>query len=100
MQKTDLKRNPQAQDGSIIPYYMKNADPKSSTVEPWRYNDITQWGTYKTIVKTSSDSDPFKMATDGTIPEEYDTVYQILSTKRFLLTRSCLAFASIVPTMS
>ncbi|KAF8861208.1 hypothetical protein BDZ45DRAFT_587255 [Acephala macrosclerotiorum] len=68
MKKDDLKTNPDAEDGSIIPYYMKNADTKSSSSEPWRYNDITLWGTYKSLVAQAADNDPFQMATDGSIP--------------------------------
>jgi len=73
MKKTDLKEQPDAPDGSIIPYYMKNGDTESQTVEPWCYNDITLWGTYSTIEATSSDSDPFRIDTDGAIPKTYDT---------------------------
>lgn len=49
MEKTDPMKSPDAKDGSIILYYMKNGDTASSTVEPWSYNDITKWGTYNDI---------------------------------------------------
>ncbi|KID85872.1 amine oxidase, flavin-containing family protein [Metarhizium guizhouense ARSEF 977] len=67
MKMTDLKTHPDAPDGSIIPYYMKNGDEHSCTVEPWCFNDITLWGTYSSIV--SQESDPFKISTDNTIPK-------------------------------
>ena len=34
MKKDDLKTNPDAEDGSIIPYYMKNGDSESGSSEP------------------------------------------------------------------
>lgn len=71
MEKTDLKSNPGAADGSIIPYYMKNGDDASSTIEPWSYNDITKWGTYNGIRILSTNDDPFEISTDGSIPKEY-----------------------------
>lgn len=69
MKKDDLKTNPDAEDGSIIPYYMKNGDTESGSSEPWCYNDITLWGTYDKIRSQSTDGDPFQMATDGSIPK-------------------------------
>lgn len=73
MKKTDLKTNPGAEDGSIIPYYMKNGDTASTTIEPWNYNDITKWGTYDGIRSQSTDNDPFHVSTDDCIPPEYET---------------------------
>lgn len=73
MNKTDLKSNPSAVDGSIIPYYMKKGDTASSTVEPWSYNDITKWGTYNEIRTQSTDNDPFEVSTDKCIPAEYES---------------------------
>lgn len=68
MRKTDLEGNPNARDGSLIPYYMKNADTASTHVEPWCYNDITLWGTYNGMATAAQNNDPFKVATDGSIP--------------------------------
>lgn len=73
MKKTDLKTNPGAEEGSIIPYYMKNGDTVSSSIEPWSFNDIALWGTYEQILANSTDNDPFEMAVDGSIPQEYET---------------------------
>ena len=75
MKKDDLKTNPRAEDGSIIPYYMKNGDAAAGSIEPWCYNDITLWGSsYNQILaQSNTDYDPFQMAKDGSIPREYET---------------------------
>ncbi|KAI0467097.1 hypothetical protein F4859DRAFT_495118 [Xylaria cf. heliscus] len=71
MQETDLETQPNAPNGSIIPYYMKNGDTQSQSIEPWRYNDITIWaGSYDQVRVQSTDDDPFKMAKDENIPLE------------------------------
>jgi hypothetical protein len=72
MKKDDLKTNPDVEDGSLIPYYMKNGDSHSDSSEPWCYNDITLWGTYKNIASPATHHDPFQMSTDGSIPETYE----------------------------
>ncbi|KAI1809740.1 amine oxidase [Poronia punctata] len=56
MKKTDLSKDRGAPDGSIVPYYMSN------NVEPWRFNDITLWGSnYDHVRSQSQDNDPFLM---------------------------------------
>jgi hypothetical protein len=53
--------------GSLIPYYMTNVDPISNLPqEPWRFNDVNQWGGYKTIV-TAQGLDPWQFNTDLSI---------------------------------
>jgi hypothetical protein len=79
MKKDDLKTNPDAEDGSVIPYYMKNGDAASGSIEPWCYNSITLWGgNYNQILAQSTDDDPFQMATDGSIPRKYETFRKYL----------------------
>ncbi|KAI1329873.1 hypothetical protein F5Y16DRAFT_364929 [Xylariaceae sp. FL0255] len=71
MERTDLKTNPKAKPGSLIPYYMKNGDTESGSIEPWRYNDITLWGgSFDQVRVQSSDDDPFKMANSENIPRD------------------------------
>lgn len=72
MEKKPLHQH--TKDGSLIPYYMKNG--VDVPIEPWCYNDITLWGgEYDAVRMQSADSDPFNMATDGSIPEEYGTIF-------------------------
>ena len=56
--------------GALIPYYMKNLNPKDPTQgqEFFRYNDITQWGDIATINAQAPSNDPFSMNYDGQIP--------------------------------
>ncbi|KAK1831502.1 amine oxidase [Podospora conica] len=70
MKKTNLRDNPHAPLGSIIPYYMQNGDASRGDIEPWCYNDITHWGTYGTIEAQSDDGDPFKMSVNNIIPKD------------------------------
>ncbi|EEP80684.1 predicted protein [Uncinocarpus reesii 1704] len=65
MEKKDPKQSPPV--GSLIPYYMTCGGP--NPVEPWHYNDITQWGNYSEIHSQSHDGDPFQINTTKTIPE-------------------------------
>jgi hypothetical protein len=95
MKKDDLKTNPDAEDGSLIPYYMENGDAGN---EPWCYNDINKWGTYEEIrEQAGSRSDPFRMSADHSIPREY------VSHPHFYFTRNMvdviLASSNIPPTM-
>jgi hypothetical protein len=66
MEVTDLRTNPNAPLGSIIPYYMQNDDPYQ--FEPWCYNGINHWGSYAEINTQSTNRDPFNMSTHGEIP--------------------------------
>ncbi|KAM0546207.1 hypothetical protein ACHAPJ_010991 [Fusarium lateritium] len=71
MNKTDLKTNPNAPDGSLIPYYMQNGGPGSTAKQPWCYNDITIWGGSYANVQTASGSvDPFQLDGDKSISPE------------------------------
>jgi hypothetical protein len=67
MKLTDLKTNPNAPLGSIIPYYMQNVEGKDG-FEPWCYNGISLWGSYTSIQAQSPSDDPFQMSTDDSIP--------------------------------
>ncbi|KAF4338109.1 amino-acid oxidase [Fusarium beomiforme] len=65
MNKTDLKTNPKAPDGSLIPYYMA---PTGTNTNPWCYNNINVWGpTYQSVQKISGTDDPFQIDPDNTI---------------------------------
>ncbi|EXK29446.1 hypothetical protein FOMG_14596 [Fusarium oxysporum f. sp. melonis 26406] len=65
MEKTDLKTNPNAPDGSLIPYYMA---PSPSNTNPWCYNDITIWGaSYQSVQTSAGTVDPFQVDTDKSI---------------------------------
>ncbi|KAM7211266.1 putative amine oxidase [Rhypophila decipiens] len=53
--------------GSLVPYYMTNIDPVSNQAqEPWRYNDVNQWGSYSSIVKISG-TDPWQLDADRSL---------------------------------
>ncbi|KAF5605672.1 amino-acid oxidase [Fusarium pseudocircinatum] len=65
MEKTDLKTNPNAPDGSLIPYYMSPTTPNTN---PWCYNDINVWGaSYQSVQTSAGTVDPFQLDTDGSI---------------------------------
>lgn len=75
MKKEDLKTNPNAQDGSLIPYYMNNG-AGLTFAEPWCYNDITLWGdTYNAVSSQSINNDPFGFSINGSIPQKYETEF-------------------------
>ena len=57
-----------AQLGSIVPYQMENDGPTGQQ-EYFCYNNITKWGSYKTITQTAANNDPFLMNTDNGIPK-------------------------------
>jgi hypothetical protein len=67
MEITDLKVNPNAPLGSIIPYYMQNVQGLDG-FEPWCYNSISLWGSYASIEANWPGGDPFHMSTHGGIP--------------------------------
>ncbi|KAF5648858.1 amino-acid oxidase [Fusarium sp. NRRL 25303] len=65
MEKTDLKTNPNAPDGSLIPYYMA---PNAPNTNPWCYNDINVWGaSYQSVQTSAGTVDPFQVDTDKSI---------------------------------
>ncbi|KAF5589322.1 amino-acid oxidase [Fusarium pseudoanthophilum] len=65
MEKTDQKTNPNAPDGSLIPYYMSPNEPNTN---PWCYNDINIWGaSYQNVQTSAGTVDPFQLNTDGGI---------------------------------
>ncbi|RBQ70347.1 hypothetical protein FVER14953_08862 [Fusarium verticillioides] len=65
MEKTDLKTNPNAPDGSLIPYYMSPNEPNTN---PWCYNDINVWGaSYQNVQTSAGTVDPFQLDTDNSI---------------------------------
>lgn len=71
MNKVDLKTHPNAEDGSLITYYMNDGGPDAKMIEPWCYNNINLWGTdYPDIQAQAQSDDPFKIARDGSIPPE------------------------------
>ncbi|KPM44948.1 hypothetical protein AK830_g1667 [Neonectria ditissima] len=71
MNKVDFEKNPDAEDGSLIPYYMNNGGPDAMSPEPWSFNDTTIWGkSYVSVQDESHTDDPFSMATDGSISPE------------------------------
>lgn len=70
MEKVDFKTNPNAPDGSLIPYYMNNGGVKKGK-EPWCYNDINIWATeYANAQSQGQDDDPFLINAKKTIPED------------------------------
>lgn len=66
MRITNLGVEPDAPNGPIIPYYMRNGDTPPN--EPWCYNNITKWGTYASIDAAAENNDPFKMSTNNIVP--------------------------------
>lgn len=69
MEKTDFKANPDAPDGSLIPYIMQ---PSASSTNPWCFNNVTVWGsTYKDVQTAADTVDPFNIDADKRISPEY-----------------------------
>lgn len=69
MEKTDFKANPEAPDGSLIPYIMQ---PSASSTNPWCFNNVTVWGaSYANVQKAASTDDPFNVDADNHISPEY-----------------------------
>ncbi|KAF5002046.1 hypothetical protein FGRMN_657 [Fusarium graminum] len=65
MEKIDFKTNPNAPDGSLIPYIMT---PSPSSTNPWCYNGITVWGaSYANVSASSPTADPFNLDADKAI---------------------------------
>ncbi|WZH49826.1 Amino-acid oxidase [Fusarium acuminatum] len=68
MEKTDFKANPDAPDGSLIPYIMQ---PSASSTNPWCFNNVTVWGSTYEDVQTAADTvDPFNVDVDKRISPE------------------------------
>ncbi|KAF5659584.1 amino-acid oxidase [Fusarium heterosporum] len=68
MEKVDFQANPNAPDGSLVPYIMT---PSPSSTNPWCYNNITVWGArYKDVQTAASSVDPFDVDADKTISPE------------------------------
>ncbi|KAK4163712.1 hypothetical protein QBC43DRAFT_344953 [Cladorrhinum sp. PSN259] len=52
-------------NGTLIPYSMTNKDKSGdSQNEPFRFNDITRWGSYTNIAAKAEDADPFRFNSD------------------------------------
>jgi hypothetical protein len=81
MEKVDFKANPDAKNGSLIPYYMNNGGVKKGK-EPWCYNDLNVWATdYATVQEQSPDKDPFLINAKKTIPDEYALLFSSFATR-------------------
>ena len=63
MEKEDLSNNPPP--GSLVPYYMQNLDDKGVVLEPWSFNNFTQWGSYSKLAERASGSDAFHLNDDA-----------------------------------
>jgi hypothetical protein len=83
MEKTDFKANPDAPDGSLIPYIMQ---PSASSTNPWCFNNVTVWGSTYEDVQTAADTvDPFNVDVDKRISPEY----AFLNYASYLITNTC-----------
>jgi hypothetical protein len=83
MEKTDFKANPDAPDGSLIPYIMQ---PSASSTNPWCFNNVTVWGsTYKDVQTAADTADPFNVDADKSISHEY----AFLKYASCLITNTC-----------
>ncbi|KAK6211335.1 putative amine oxidase [Colletotrichum tabaci] len=52
--------------GTLIPYYLTNIDPTSGLPqEPWRFNNVNNWGSYSSIA--TENEDPWAFTADKTI---------------------------------
>ncbi|KAH6994937.1 hypothetical protein EDB80DRAFT_897228 [Ilyonectria destructans] len=71
MEKVDFKSQPDAKNGSLIPYYMNNGGNEKAK-EPWCYNNKTVWGKdYAVVQEQGGESkDPFSINTGSEIPKE------------------------------
>jgi hypothetical protein len=86
MKRTDFKANPDAPDGSLIPYIMQ---PSASSTNPWCFNNITVWGASYGDVKTAAGTaDPFKVDADKRISPEYAS----LKYTSYLIANTCFFF--------
>ena len=65
--------------GSLVPYYMENKDDKGVVLEPWCFNNSTQWGNYSKLAEKAVNADPFRLNDDADkerrIPIRYGKCY-------------------------